>query len=74
MTEAAVVRRGQDSSMSKFAVVVAPPCQMGSYVRPGVGVVNEVTVRVHIEGGLLQASLALGFQHLDPHGVFKRLD
>jgi len=61
MTKAIVVQCDQDSSMSKFAVVVAPPCQMGLYIQPGIGSVNEVTVHVYIESGLLQASLALGF-------------
>ena len=74
MTEAAVVRRDRDLPMSKFAVVIAFSCQVGPYIRPGVGVVDEITVRVHIKSGFLQASLGLGLKHFDPHGVFEGLD
>lgn len=47
--------------MSKLAAVVAPAGQMGPNVRPGIGVVNELAVRVHVEGGLLDASLSFGW-------------
>lgn len=60
--------------MSKLAAVVALAGQMGPNVRPGIGVVNELAVRVHVEGGLLDASLSFGWDRFHPHGVFELLD
>ena len=71
MAQATVVRRDEVLPMSKFTAVVAPACQVGSYVGPGVGVVNKVAICMHIEGGSRQASLALGFQQFNPHGVLE---
>ena len=71
MAQATVVQHDKVLPMSKFTAVVAPACQVGLYVGPGVGVVNKVAICMHVEGGPWQASMALGFQQFNSHGVLE---
>jgi len=53
MTESTVVWCGQVSSMSEFTAVVASSCQVRSYIRPGIGVIDEFAIREDVESWLL---------------------
>ena len=71
MAQATVVQRDKVLPMSKFTALVASACQVGLYVGPSAGVINEVAICMHVKGGPWQASLALGFQQFNPHGVLE---
>jgi len=72
IAEAAVVCCDEVLSVAKFDVVVASSSEMSSYVGPGIGVVDVVSICMHIEGWFLDASLAFGFQHFNPHGFYEQ--
>jgi hypothetical protein len=74
VAEATVVWCDYALTMSEFAAVVASISQMGPNIRPGIGVVDDLAVCMHIEGGLLDASLSFHFQPFDPHGFFELLN
>ena len=72
VAEAAVVWCDEVLSVAEFDVVVASSSEMSSYVGPGIGVIDVVSVCVHIEGWFLDVSLAFGFQHFNPHGFYEQ--